>query len=113
MKEINAIIQTHMLSRVRDALQEMPHFPGMTVAKCRGMGRGRGQGGSFVASEDEIQYHDREHLTVICDDEQAEQVVQIIVTQAHTGNPGDGIVFVNDIASVTRIRTGQSGPDAV
>ena len=58
MKEIKAIIQPHMLSRVREALGELPHFPGMTVTKCRGLGRGRGQGGSFVQTEDELQYHD-------------------------------------------------------
>ncbi|MBK7093491.1 MAG: hypothetical protein IPH59_17545 [bacterium] len=64
MKEIRAIIQPHMLSRVREGLEELSHFPGMTVTKCRGLGRGRGQGGSFVQTEDELQYHDRECLSL-------------------------------------------------
>lgn len=113
MKEIKAIIQPHMLSRVREALEELPHFPGMTVTKCRGLGRGRGQGGVFVQTEDEIQYHDREYLVIVCADEQSAEIAEIIATKARTGNPGDGIIAISDVITVTRVRTGQSGPGAV
>ncbi len=51
MKEIKAVIQTHMLTRVRESLHAMPHFPGITLSKCRGQGRGKGSGGSYVALE--------------------------------------------------------------
>lgn len=112
MKVINAIIQPHMLSRVREALEELPHFPGMTVTKCRGLGRGRGQGGSFVQTEDELQYHDNECLVIVCADEQSAEIASIIAVKAHTGNPGDGIITIGDIEVVTRIRTGQTGPGA-
>jgi len=113
MKEITAIIQPHMLGRVRDALQELPHFPGMTITRCRGLGRGRGQGGSFVQTEDEIQLHDRECLVIWCTDEQAAEIASVIADSARTGKAGDGIIIIDDVASVTRIRTGQTGSDAV
>jgi len=113
MKEIKAIIQPHMLSRVREALEELPHFPGMTVTKCCGLGRGRGQGGSFVQTEDELQYHERECLVIVCVTEQSAEIAKVIASKAHTGNPGDGIITISDIAVVTRIRTGQTGSDAV
>lgn len=113
MKEIRAIIQPHMLSRVREGLEELSHFPGMTVTKCRGLGRGRGQGGSFVQTEDELQYHDRECLIIVCSDEQCSEIVDIIASKARTGNPGDGIISLCEVAAVTRIRTGQTGSDAV
>lgn len=113
MKEIKAVIQPHMLSRVREALEELPHFPGMTITKCRGLGRGRGEGGSFVQTEDELQYHDREYLVIVCSDEQSAEMADIIAAKAHTGNPGDGIISISDVAMVTRIRTGQTGLDAV
>lgn len=113
MKEIKAVIQPHMLSRVREALEELPHFPGMTITKCRGLGRGRGEGGSFVQTEDEFQYQERECLVIVCADEQTAEIAEIISVKAHTGNPGDGIIAISDVATVTRIRTGQIGPDAV
>lgn len=113
MKEIKAIIQLHMLSRVREALEELPHFPGMTVTKCRGLGRGRGEGGRFVQTEDEIQYHDKECLEIICADETADRIVETIASHARTGNPGDGIITVNDLTYVVRIRTDESGNPAV
>ena len=113
MKEIKAIIQQHMLSRVREALEELPHFPGMTVTKCRGLGRGRGEGGSFVQSEDEIQYPERECLIVVCAEEQSAEIANIIATKARTGNQGDGIITISEVLIVTRIRTGQTGSDAV
>lgn len=113
MKEIRTVIRPQMLSRVREALEELPHFPGMTIAKCHGLGRGRGEGGSFVQTEDELGYHERECLVIVCNDEQASEIAEIIAAKAHTGNPGDGIIVISDVAAVTRIRTGQTGQEAV
>lgn len=113
MKEIKATIQSHMFSKVAQALHELPHFPGMTVFKCSGQGRGRGTGGSFVLTEDEIQYHDKERIEIICSDADAESIVETITTYARTGNPGDGILTINDVSYVARIRTGETGNSAV
>ncbi len=113
MKEIKATIQPHMFSKVAQALHELPHFPGMTVLKCQGQGRGRGQGGTFVLTEDEIQFHDKERIEIICSDEDADSIVKAIAGHAHTGNAGDGIITISDIAYVARIRTGETGDAAV
>ena len=52
MKEIKAIIQPHVLTRVMEALHSLPHFPGVTVNDCQGQGRGRGSGGSYLPNEE-------------------------------------------------------------
>ena len=54
MKEIKAILQPHVLSRVIHALHELPHFPGLTVLDALGQGRGRGQGGTFVLTDESL-----------------------------------------------------------
>ena len=57
MREIKAILQPHVVSRVVRALHALPHFPGLTMSDARGQGRGRGEGGSFKLTEDDIDYH--------------------------------------------------------
>lgn len=113
MKEIKATIQSHMFSKVAQALHELPHFPGMTVFKCQGQGRGRGTGGSFVLTEEEIQNHEKERIEIICSDADTDRLVETIAAHAHTGNSGDGIITISDIAYVVRIRTGETGNSAV
>ena len=113
MKEIKATIQPHMLSKVVRALRELPHFPGLTVFKCRGQGRGRGKGGSFVLTEDEIDYHEKERMEIICADEAADSIVATIAAHAQTGNPGDGIITITEVVFTVRLRTGETGSEAV
>lgn len=113
MKEIKATIQPHMLSKVVQALHELPHFPGLTVFKCQGQGRGRGSGGAFVPTEDEIAYQTRDRIEIICSDDDADSIVQVISTNAHTGNPGDGIITLSDLSYVGRIRTNETDDTAV
>ncbi|MFZ1682895.1 MAG: P-II family nitrogen regulator [Candidatus Zixiibacteriota bacterium] len=113
MKEIKATIQPHMLSKVVQVLHELPHFPGMTVFKCQGQGRGRGSGGSFVQTEDAIDFHAKERIEIICSDEAVDTIVGAIAANAQTGNPGDGIITISNIAFVMRLRTGETGTEAV
>ncbi|MEW6050630.1 MAG: P-II family nitrogen regulator [Candidatus Zixiibacteriota bacterium] len=113
MKEIKATIQPHMLSKVVQALHELPHFPGMTVFKCQGHGRGRGKGGSFVPTEDLIDYQAKERIEIICSDQDSDGILKVIAANAHTGNPGDGIITVSEVGFVIRIRTGETGSMAV
>lgn len=113
MKEIKAIIQPHMLSKVVRALHELPHFPGLTLSDARGQGRGRGAGGAFKITEDDIDYHRKVILEVVCADDLAANIAETIRQAAHTGNKGDGIIIINELREVIRIRTGEKQEQAV
>jgi len=113
MKEIKAIIQPHMVSKVVRALHELPHFPGLTVLEARGQGRGRGAGGSYKITEDDIDYHPKAVLEVVCADTLAAEITRTIQQTAHTGNKGDGIITVRELTEVVRIRTGEQQEKAV
>ncbi len=113
MKTIKAIIQPHVVTKVVRALHELPHFPGMTLTDARGQGRGRGVGGSYKVTEDDIDYHVKVVLEVVCADAMAVGIVDAIRHAAHTGNGDDGIIIVSDVSEVTRIRTGDTQDKAV
>jgi nitrogen regulatory protein P-II 1 len=107
MKEIKATIQPHMTEKVIEALHELQTFPGVTVFKCQGQGRGKGHGGSFVVTEAEVGFAPKERLEIVCEDALAEAIVRLIAEKAHTGNPGDGIITVTTVNHHLRIRTGE------
>ena len=113
MKEIRAIIQPFMLSRVIERLHALPHFPGFTVSACQGQGRGRGAGGRFQPEEASIDLLDKTKLEIFCADEVCEELVALIQSAARTGNDGDGVIMVADLPRVVRIRTGEEQKDAV
>ena len=113
MKEIKAILQPHMLSRVVRALHALPHFPGFTVADARGQGRGRGAGGSFKITEDDIDYHRKVVLEIACSDDLASSIAETVRQAAHTGQQGDGLILIRDLEGVIRIRTGERQEQAV
>ena len=114
MKEITAIIQPHRLSHVIEALHALPHFPGLTVLEnVHGHGRGRGTGGAFLLTEHNIQFHQKSLLLIVCDDAHCDEIVGRITQHARTGNTGDGIITVQDIARVIRIRTGETAGQAL
>ena len=113
MKEIKAIIQPHMLSNVVRALHALPHFPGFTITDARGQGRGRGAGGSFKVTEDDIDYHRRTVLEIVCSDSLVESITETIRQAAHTGRAGDGIITVGSLEGVLSIRSGETHDDAV
>jgi nitrogen regulatory protein P-II 1 len=113
MKEIKAVIQSHMFTKVMESLHAIPHFPGATVSECEGQGRGRGTGGKYVPTVQSIFLSKMTKLEVICSDEICDELVRAIQHAAHTGNPGDGLVVVMDVARAVRIRTGQEQDAAV
>jgi nitrogen regulatory protein P-II 1 len=113
MKEIKAIVQTHMLSKVMEALHELPHFPGVTISDCQGQGRGAGSGGRFDPTEASIYFTKKTKLEIFCADALCEALVEAIRTAARTGNAGDGVVMVADLPRVVRIRTGEEQDRAV
>lgn len=113
MKEVKAIIQPFMLSKVTDALQQIPHFPGMTVTKVQGFGREKAKGEPHRIVEDLIDYVPKVKIEIVVNDDMLEKVVQTIKEKAHTGNQGDGKIFVYEVRDAIRIMTGESGTAAV
>jgi nitrogen regulatory protein P-II 1 len=113
MNEITAIIQPHTLSKVMRSLHDLPHFPGVTLLEAHGQGRGRGAGGSFKPTEDSFSFHRKTVLLITCERAQADQIIQVITAAARTGNKGDGIITVKDVARIHRIRTGETDGQAV
>jgi nitrogen regulatory protein P-II 2 len=112
MKLIMAIIQPHRLDLVRDALNEIG-VHGMTVSEVRGYGRQRGHTEIYRGAEYEISYLPKSKVEVVVDDGVAEKASAAIMNAARTGKIGDGKIFVVDVESSVRIRTGEVGVDAL
>jgi nitrogen regulatory protein P-II 1 len=113
MKEIKAMIQPFMLSKVVDAFHKIPGFPGLTVTKVQGFGREKGKGAKHKIVEDLIDYVPKVKLEIIVHDEMLDAVVDAIQNNAHTGNKGDGKIFIYDVKDAIRIMTGERGDSAV
>jgi nitrogen regulatory protein PII len=112
MKFIIAIVQPHRLDPVRDALNDMG-IHGMTVSEVKGYGRQKGHTEIYRGTEYEISYIPKAKIEVAVDDALAERAVDAITEAARTGKIGDGKIFVMALESATRIRTGESGPEAL
>ncbi len=113
MKEIKAIIQPFMLSKVIEALKERDDLPGVTVSEIKGFGKARAEGVNDKIVEDSIGYVEKVKLEIVVPDKIADAVVDIISTHAHTGRAGDGKIFVYTVDEVVKIRTGERGEGAI
>lgn len=113
MKEITTVIQPHALSQVMHALHALPHFPGVTIFDAHGQGRGRGTGGAFRPTEENFTFYKKVVLLINCDAAHADLIVATLVKAARTGNKGDGLITIKDVASVIRIRTGETAAQAL
>lgn len=109
MKEIKAIIQPFLLSKVVEALKEIEGLPGVTVSDVRGFGRARAVGSPDTVTDGSVEYVKKSKLELVVPDRLVAEVVRTIREKAHTGNPGDGKIFVYDVDDVIRIRTGERG----
>jgi nitrogen regulatory protein P-II 1 len=112
MKKIEAIIRTHNLDAVKDALVR-GGFHGMTVTEVRGFGRQKGKTEVFRGAEYQVDFIPKHKVEVVVDDTDAGKVVEIITSAARSGQIGDGKIFVADLADAIRIRTGESGKSAL
>lgn len=113
MKEVKAMIQPFLLSRVVHALQQIPGLPGLTVSEVRGFGRSKAAGVTTAVAEEGVEYVKKSKLEVVVPDELVSAVIRAIETHAHTGNLGDGKIFVFDVEQVVRIRTSERGERAL
>ena len=112
MKLVTAIIKPCKLDDVREALSEIG-VQGMTVTEVKGFGRQKGHTELYRGAEYVVDFLPKVKIEVAIDDGQLEGVVDAITKAANTGKVGDGKIFVSPLEEVVRIRTGESGPDAV
>lgn len=112
MKKIEAVVRHHKLDDITSKLNEAG-FKGMTVIEVRGYGRQKGHSETYRGAEYQVDFVPKLKIEVVVDDEQAAQVVDLIVASAQTGNIGDGKIFVSELSEVVRIRTAEVGADAV
>lgn len=113
MKEIKAIIQPFLVSKVVDALKEFEGLPGVTVSEVKGFGKGRARFATDKIVEDGIDYAKKTKLEIVVPDQLVEEVLQVVCSHARTGRPGDGKIFVSDVDEVVNIRTGERGDTAI
>ena len=112
MKLIEAIIKPFKLDEVKDALNEIG-IEGITVSEVKGFGRQKGHTEMYRGAEYVIEFLPKLKVEVAIDDSQLEQVVEGIKKAACTNKIGDGKIFVFDLEHVMRIRTGETGPEAL
>lgn len=112
MKKIEAVVRHHKLDEIAVRLDEAG-LKGMTVTEVRGYGRQKGHSETYRGAEYAVDFVPKLKLEIIASDEQMQQVIDIIVSAAQTGNIGDGKIFVSELSDVIRIRTGEIGAAAV
>jgi nitrogen regulatory protein P-II 1 len=112
MKKVEAIIRPFKLDDVREALTEIG-VKGMTLTEVKGYGRQKGHTEIYRGSEYQIDFLPKIKVEVIVTSEFANKVVETILKAARTGQVGDGKIFVSTIDEVIRIRTEESGEDAI
>ena len=112
MKKIEAVIRPFRIDDVREALAEIG-VKGMTLTEVKGYGRQKGHTELYRGSEYQIDFLPKIKLEVIVSDSAAEKVIETIMTAARTGQVGDGKIFVSPVEDVIRVRTGESGEDAL
>lgn len=112
MKLITAVVKPHRLDDVKNALQAYG-VHGLTVTEASGYGRQRGHTEVYRGAEYQVDLVPKVRIEVVTDDEDAEELLEVIVKAARTGKIGDGKAWVVPVDSVVRVRTGERGPEAL
>ncbi len=112
MKLITAIIKPFKLDEVREALSQV-NVTGLTVTEVKGFGRQKGHTELYRGAEYVVDFLPKVKIEVAVDDSLTEHAVEAILKSARTGKIGDGKIFVWNIDQVIRIRTGETGPEAI
>ena len=111
MKIITAMVQPFMLHKIVSALEGIEGFPGMTLTDVRGFGRRRSPREEHSMHIDD--FHEKSRIEIVASDELAKRIVTALAEAAHTGNDGDGKVFVWPVDYAVRIQTGETDEAAV
>ena len=112
MKLITAIIKPFKLDEVREALSEIG-VAGITVTEVKGFGRQKGHTELYRGAEYVVDFLPKVKIEVAIGDDKLDAAIEAITKSAHTGKIGDGKVFVTELEQVLRIRTGETGQDAI
>ena len=112
MKKIEAIIKPFKLDEVKEALQEVG-LQGITVTEAKGFGRQKGHTELYRGAEYVVDFLPKVKIELVLPDELVEKAVEAIQTAARTGRIGDGKIFILSVDDAIRIRTGETGPDAL
>ncbi|HKK29754.1 MAG TPA: P-II family nitrogen regulator [Alphaproteobacteria bacterium] len=112
MKMVMAVIKPHKLDSVREALTELG-ISGLTASEVKGFGRQKGHTEIYRGAEYNVSFVPKVKIEVAIPDDMADQVVDTLRRSAETGQIGDGKIFVYDVVSSVRIRTGETGDQAL
>ena len=112
MKLVTAVVKPHVLDAVKEALKGVG-VSGLTVSEVQGFGRQRGHTEVYRGTEYTVDFVPKVRLEVVVDTGDVDKVVDALVTAARTGKIGDGKVWVTDVDRVLRIRTGETGAEAI
>ena len=112
MKKVEAIIKPFKLDEVKEALQE-GGVQGLSVLEVKGFGRQKGHTELYRGAEYVVDFLPKVKIEVVLPDDQVDAAIEAIVAAAKTDKIGDGKIFVSDVSQAIRIRTGESGADAL
>ena len=112
MKKIEAIVRHYKLEDVKNALSELG-IAGMTITEVRGFGRQKGHTEMYRGTEYAVDFVPKVKIEVVVDDDRAQGAIDAILKSAQTGQIGDGKVFVSTLDTAIRIRTGETGGEAL
>ncbi len=112
MRKIEAVIRPDKVDKVKEALEKIG-IVGMTVTEVKGRGRQRGITQQWRGREYRVDLLPKVRLDIVVEEKKAQEVISTIVEAARTGNVGDGKIFVLPVEEVIRVRTGETGQDAI
>lgn len=112
MKKVEAIIKPFKLDDVKKSLNDL-NIEGMTVTEVKGFGRQKGHTEFYRGAEYTVDFLPKVKVEVVTDDEMASKVIETVMEAARTGKIGDGKIFVTEVEEAVRIRTGESGKNAL
>jgi nitrogen regulatory protein P-II 1 len=112
MKKVEAIIKPFKLDDVKESLSNLG-VKGLTVSEVKGFGRQRGHREVYRGAEYQVDFISKIKIEVVMEDDRVAEVVQLIQEKAKTGQIGDGKIFIIPVEDALRIRTGETGKDAI
>ena len=112
MHLVTAIVKPHRVESITEALKGID-VTGMTIADVQGFGRQRGHTEVYRGSEYNVDFLPKVRVDVLCGDDDANKIADVIADAARTGKIGDGKIWITEVAHVTRVRTGETGEDAL
>jgi nitrogen regulatory protein P-II 1 len=112
MKKIEAIIRPYVVDEIREALLEAG-FRGMTLSEVKGFGRQKGHTEVYRGAEYQVDFLPKVKLEIVVADKMAEKAISIIIKYSKSGKVGDGKIFIYNVEEVIRVRTEETGEDAL